>query len=230
MTKPNVVSHEQWTEARKALLKKEKEFSRLRDEMSDQIRALPWETVERDYVFDSADGQMSLADLFGPHSQLIVYHFMLGPDWDTGCKSCSFIADHLDPMPIHLEARDTAFAMVSRADLGKLEAFKKRMGWHMQWVSSINNDFNFDYQVSMEPGDATYNYAPMNAPEPREMPGLSVFAKDEAGRIYHTYSNYGRGLEDFMTAYRLLDVVPKGRDEDSDDYGMMWLRLKDEYA
>lgn len=228
-----VVSHSEWIAARKALLDREKEFTRLRDELSRQRRALPWERVDKDYVFDGPDGATTLSDLFDERSQLIVYHFMYGPDWDTGCKSCSFLADHFDPAVVHLRQRDVSMVAVSRAPLKVLNAYKKRMGWGFLWVSSLNNDFNRDYHVSftqeeLERGDAYYNYRNGGFPS-AEAPGASVFYKDGDGTLYHTYSVYARGLDMFITAYHYLDLVPKGRDEDGLSFTMEWLRRHDEY-
>jgi predicted dithiol-disulfide oxidoreductase (DUF899 family) len=228
-----VVAHSEWTEARKALLAKEKEFTRLRDELSRQRRELPWEKVEKEYAFQGPEGPTTLSDLFDGRTQLIIYHFMYGPDWQTGCKSCSFLADHFNPAVVHLNQRDVSFVAVSRAPLDVLERFKKRMGWDFPWVSSYDNDFNHDYNVSfseeeIERGNAYYNYRKTTFPS-TEAPGASVFYKDGDGRIYHTYSVYERGLDMFITAYHYLDIVPKGRDEDGLAYTMEWLRLHDEY-
>lgn len=233
MEPPKVVSHEEWVEARKALLEREKDFTRARDALSRERRQLPWENVEKDYVFEGPEGEVSLSDLFAGRSQLIVYHFMYGPDWDAGCKSCSFLADHFNPAVIHLKARDVSMVAVSKAPLDKLEAFRKRMGWNFKWVSSHANDFNRDYHVSftedeIERGDAYYNYRPQSFPS-TEAPGASVFFKEGDGAIYHTYSVYQRGLDMFITAYHYLDIVPKGRDEDGLAYTMEWVRLHDEY-
>jgi predicted dithiol-disulfide oxidoreductase (DUF899 family) len=228
-----VVSHEDWVEARKALLGKEKEFTRVRDELSKKRRELPWEKVDKKYVFDGPSGKESLSDLFQGRSQLIVYHFMYGPDWDEGCKSCSFLADHFNPAVVHLAHRDVTMVAVSKAPLDTLETFKKRMGWSFKWVSSFENDFNRDYHVSFteeenESGKAYYNYKHMKFPS-TEAPGASVFYKDERGDIFHTYSVYERGLDMFIVAYHYLDIVPKGRDEDNLSYTMEWLRLHDAY-
>ncbi len=229
-----VVSHEEWIAARKQLLAKEKEFSRLRDELSAQRRELPWEKVEKDYWFEGEQGQENLADLFDGRSQLIIYHFMFDPDWEEGCKSCSFLADHYNLSIIHLNHRDVSMVTVSRAPLNKLMAFKKRMGWHFKWVSSLNSDFNWDYQVSFKPEDVAqrqvfYNYQLQPFPV-AEGPGISVFYKDPSGELFHTYSSYARGLDMFIGAYHLLDIVPKGRDEAEFSYGMEWLRHKDRYG
>ena len=231
----NVVSHSEWIEARKEFLRKEKEFTRLRDELSRQRRTLPWEKVEKRYRFDSTKGKTTLADLFEGRSQLVVYHFMFSPGWEQGCPSCSFWADHFDGTTVHLANRDTTLAVISRAPLGEIEAFKKRMGWKFQWVSSFGSDFNFDYHVSFTPeeissGKLEYNYAPMEGFPSEEAPGVSVFAKDAAGELFHSYSTYGRGIDILNGAYNLLDLVPKGRDEDGLAFTMSWVRHHDRYT
>jgi|HubBroStandDraft_6_1064221.scaffolds.fasta_scaffold252026_3 predicted dithiol-disulfide oxidoreductase (DUF899 family) len=231
---PNVVSHVEWLAARREFLAKEKEFTRLRDELSRQRRSLPWEKVEKRYQFDSNRGKVTLADLFAGRSQLIVYHFMFGPGWEQGCPSCSYVADHFDGSTIHLANRDTALAVVSRAPLEQIEAFRKRMGWKFQWVSSFESEFNFDYHVSFTPeekanGKVYYNYAVGEFPS-EEGPGASVFTKDAAGDIFHTYSSYARGLDILMGTYNLLDLVPKGRDEDGLAFSMSWVRHHDRYT
>ena len=229
-----VVSPEEWLTARKELLAKEKEFTRLRDELSRQRRGLPWAKVEKSYVFEAPTGKVSLAELFKGRSQLIVYHFMLGPGWVEGCPSCSFISDHIDGSVVHLAARDVRLAVVSRAPLSQIEAFKKRMGWRFHWVSSNATDFNYDYQVSMtkdelEKGDVYYNYTRQKFPS-EERPGMSVFYKDAAGNIFHTYSSYARGLDILIGAYNWLDMTPKGRDEEGLKHGMAWVRHHDKYG
>ena len=229
-----VVSHDEWVETRKALLAKEKEFTRARDRLSKSRRELPWEKVDKKYVFDGPSGKQTLSDLFDGRSQLIVYHFMYGPGWDEGCPSCSFIADHFNPAIVHLNHRDVTMVAVSKAPLKELEGFKKRMGWSFKWVSSFENDFNRDYHVSFteeetDAGKAYYNYEYMKFPS-TEAPGASVFYKDEKGDIFHTYSVYERGLDMFIGAYHYLDIVPKGRDEDGLAFTMEWVRLHDEYA
>jgi predicted dithiol-disulfide oxidoreductase (DUF899 family) len=231
---PTVVSHAEWLAARSAFLNKEKEFTRLRDELSRQRRALPWEKVEKRYEFDSTEGKVTLADLFDGRSQLVVYHFMFGPGWEAGCPSCSYVADHFDGPAIHLANRDTTLAVVSRAPLAEIEAFKKRMGWKFQWVSSFGSDFNFDYNVSFTPeekarGKVYYNYALGEFPS-EEGPGASVFARNEAGEVFHTYSSYARGLDILLGAYNILDLVPKGRDEDGLGFTMSWVRHHDRYT
>jgi predicted dithiol-disulfide oxidoreductase (DUF899 family) len=231
---PNVVSHVEWLAARGEFLTKEKEFTRLRDELSRQRRTLPWEKVEKRYEFDSTNGRVTLADLFDGRSQLIVYHFMFGPGWQEGCPSCSYLADHFDGSTVHLANRDTTLAVVSRAPLAEIEAFKKRMGWKFQWVSSFASDFNFDYHVSFTPeeksgGKVYYNYAMGEFPS-EEAPGASVFAKDAGGEVFHSYSSYARGLDILVGAYNFLDLVPKGRDEDGLDFTMSWVRHHDRYT
>jgi len=231
---PNVVSHVEWLAARREFLAKEKEFTRLRDELSRQRRSLPWEKVEKRYQFDSNRGKVTLADLFAGRSQLIVYHFMFGPGWEQGCPSCSYVADHFDGSTIHLANRDTTLAVVSRAPLEQIEALRKRMGWKFQWVSSFESEFNFDYHVSFTPeekanGKVYYNYAVGEFPS-EEGPGASVFTKDAAGDIFHTYSSYARGLDILMGTYNLLDLVPKGRDEDGLAFSMSWVRHHDRYT
>src|SRR5712691_9145222 len=225
MDHPRIVSQAEWLAARKELLKKEKEFSKLRDELSRQRREMPWEKVEKAYKFDGPKGKESLAELFVGRSQLIVYHFMLGPDWKEGCPSCSFISDHIDGSVVHLAARDVRLAVVSRAPLAQIEAFKKRMGWRFHWVSSNGSDFNYDYQVSMskeesEKGQVYYNYSMQQFPS-EERPGTSVFYRDGSGNIFHTYSSYARGLDILIGAYNWLDLTPKGRDEEGLQHGMV---------
>jgi predicted dithiol-disulfide oxidoreductase (DUF899 family) len=228
-----IVPHDEWLAARKAHLAEEKAFTRARDALSRKRRDLPWEKVEKNYIFDGAHGQQTLADLFAGKRQLIVYHFMLGPGWEEGCKSCSLLADHFDGAVIHLAQRDVAFAVVSRAPLPQIEKFKRRMGWRFPWVSSFGSDFNFDYHVSATPeekakGVADYNYQITEFPSD-ERPGASVFYKNEAGEVFHTYSCYGRGLDMLIGAYNFLDLAPKGRDEDGLPYGMAWVRHHDRY-
>jgi predicted dithiol-disulfide oxidoreductase (DUF899 family) len=229
-----VVPPAEWLAARKELLKKEKEFTRLRDELSRERRELPWEKVEKAYAFDGPKGKETLADLFGGRSQLAVYHFMFGPGWKEGCPSCSFIADHINASAVHLAARDVRMVVVSRAPLPEIEAFQKRMGWRFHWVSSYGTDFNFDYQVSatkeeIAKGDVYYNYAIGKFPS-EERPGTSVFYKDQAGNVFHTYSSYGRGLDILIGAYNWLDLMPKGRDEEGLPHGMAWVRHHDKYV
>lgn len=228
-----VVSETQWLAHRKELLQKEKEFTRLRDELSRQRRELPWVTVEKNYVFDGPNGKESLADLFDGRSQLIIYHFMLGPGWAEGCPSCSFEADHFNSFIVHLNARDVSMAAISRAAFGEIQKFKQRMGWSFKWLSSYGNDFNRDYHVSFTPeemanGEVYYNYTTQKFPS-EEAPGLSVFYKDAEGEIFHTYSTYGRGLDLLLGAYNFLDMTPKGRDEEGLAFTMSWVRHHDKY-
>lgn len=229
-----VVAPAEWLAARKKLLRKEKEFTRMRDDLSRQRRELPWEQVEKKYVFDGPNGRETLANLFNGKSQLIIYHFMFGPEWAEGCPSCSLLADHFDGSTPHLATRDVQLVAVSRAPLSKIDAFKKRMGWQFKWVSSHGSDFNFDYQVSftkqeLDSSQPNYNYGSMKFPSD-EGPGASVFYKDTDGNVFHTYSSFGRGLDMMIGAYNWLDIAPKGRDEDSLSYPMAWVRHHDKYA
>ena len=230
---PKVASHSEWLEARKAFLAKEKEFTRLRDELSHQRRELPWEKVEKQYTFDGPNGNKTLADLFEGRSQLMIYHFMFGPGWKEGCPSCSYLADHFDGAAIHLSHRDVTLAVVSRAPIAEIEAFKKRMGWRFPWASSFGSDFNYDYHVSFTPeeraGKVNYNYEQMQFPS-EEATGLSVFFRDPSGEVFHTYSSYARGLDIFVGTYNFLDHVPKGRDEDGLAHTMAWVRHHDKYS
>jgi predicted dithiol-disulfide oxidoreductase (DUF899 family) len=227
-----IVSRREWTEARKALLDKEKEFTRARDRLSAERRALPWVKVDKAYVFDTPEGKKTLAELFDGRSQLIVYHFMLGPEWDEGCPSCSFLADHFDGANMHLAQRDVTFIAISRAPLAEIEAFKRRMGWHFPWASSFGNDFNFDYHVSFAEDqvgkDGDYNYEQQEIVSD-EMPGASVFYKDADGTVFHTYSAYARGLDILLGAYNFLDLTPKGRNEAELPWTMAWVRHHDKY-
>jgi predicted dithiol-disulfide oxidoreductase (DUF899 family) len=227
-----VVSAAEWLVARKDLLTREKQLTRLRDEVSRHRLELPWVKVEKEYIFDGPDGEQTLADLFDGRRQLIVYHFMLGPGWKEGCKSCSYLADHFDGANWHLPHRDVSFVVVSRAPLPEIQAYQNRMGWRFKWLSSHGTDFNFDYHVSFtkedeEKGTAYYNYTTQEFVSD-ELPGLSVFYKDENGDVFHAYSTYGRGLDILVGAYNLLDLVPKGRDENP-DATMDWVRRHDEY-
>ena len=228
-----VVMHDEWVAARKVLLEKEKAFTRERDELSRLRRELPWERVEKAYVFDGPDGEETLAGLFAGRSQLIVYHFMFDPDWDEGCMACSFLADHYAPAIVHLAQRDVTLVTASRAPLARIETFRERMGWRFKWVSSLRSDFNRDYGVTFTPeevagGEVVYNYTAKPFPM-TEGPGISVFCKDQSGAVFHTYSSYARGLDMFIGAYHLLDIVPKGRDEDDLTFSMEWLRHRDRY-
>ena len=231
---PRIVPQAEWLTARKELLSKEKEFTRLRDELSRQRRELPWEKVEKEYVFDGPSGKETLADLFGDKSQLIVYHFMFGPGWREGCPSCSFLSDHLDGALAHLAARDVSLVVASRAPLAQIEAFKKRMGWQFKWVSSYGNDFNYHFHVSftkeeVAKGQMYYNYVMQPFPS-EEGPGTSVFYKDGSGHIFHTYSSYARGLDMLVGTYNWLDLAPKGRDEEGLAHTMAWVRHHDKYG
>jgi predicted dithiol-disulfide oxidoreductase (DUF899 family) len=230
---PKVVSREEWLAARKQLLTKEKQLTHQRDAVAAERQQLPWVKVEKNYVFDSPNGKKTLADLFQGKSQLIVYHFMFGPEWQEGCPSCSFNMDHTDAALVHLAQRDVSFAAISRAPLSKIEALKKRMGWKFNWVSSNGSDFNYDFHVSFTPeqiarGKVEYNYELTEFPS-AEAPGISVFYKDKDGNIFHTYSAYARGTENTLNTYNYLDYVPKGRDEDNLPFTMAWVRHHDRY-
>jgi predicted dithiol-disulfide oxidoreductase (DUF899 family) len=229
-----IVSQEKWLQLRKELLSKEKELTRLRDQLNAERRELPWVRVEKNYVFDAPGGKVSLKELFAGKSQLVIYHFMFGPDWKEGCPSCSFVSDHIDGALPHLAARDATMVMVARAPLAKIEAFEKRMGWQFTWVSSYGSDFNSDFRVSftkdeMAQGEVNYNYVMQEFPS-EEAPGISVFYKDAGGDVFHTYSSYGRGVEQLVGTYMILDMVPKGRDEDKLGFTMEWVRHHDRYG
>jgi predicted dithiol-disulfide oxidoreductase (DUF899 family) len=231
---PKIVSRDEWLAARRKLLVKEKQLTRERDALAAERRQLPWVKVEKNYVFEGPNGKATLADLFDGKSQLIIYHFMFGPDWQEGCPSCSFNMDHTDGALVHLAQRDVSFAAIARAPYPKLAAFKKRMGWRLNWVSSNANDFNRDYQVAftkqeLAKGQVDYNYSMDKFPS-EEAPGISVFYKDENGDIFHTYSAYARGTETTINTYNYLDLVPKGRDEEALAFTMSWLRHHDRYA
>jgi predicted dithiol-disulfide oxidoreductase (DUF899 family) len=230
---PRVVGRDEWLKARKALLAAEKEFTRLRDELSRKRRELPWERVTKRYVFEGPAGRETLEALFEGRSQLIVYHFMLGPDWEVGCKSCSFWADHFDGMLPHLKARDTSLVAISQGPLEKLRAQAERLGWRFKWLSSQGSDFNFDYGVSFRPealerGEGVYNYQPHGG-SMTELPGISVFVKDAGGAVFHSYSCYARGLDMMNGTYQYLDLTPKGRDEAGLPHTMAWVKLHDQY-
>jgi len=234
MNPHDIVSREDWITARKTLLAREKEFTRARDGLSAARRELPWVRVDKEYTFDGPAGRERLADLFAGRSQLIVYHFMFGPDWEEGCPSCSYLADHFDGAIVHLNHRDVSMVVVSRAPLGKLEEYRKRMSWKFKWLSSLASDFNLDYHVSFTPeemakGTLYYNYTSGSFPS-EEAPGISVFYKDLQGTVFHTYSAYARGLDMLIGAYNLLDLVPKGRDEEGLSFTMEWLRRHDQYG
>ena len=228
-----IVSHEDWLKARRELLAAEKDFTRQRDQLTRRRTAMPWERVGKPYRFDGPTGALSLADLFDGRSQLIVYHFMLGPDWEEGCKSCSFWADNFNGIPVHLNHRDVTFTAVSRAPLSKIEAYKKRMGWSFPWVSSHGSDFNFDYHVSFTPeqiaeGKAYFNYE-IRPNTVSETVGVSTFARNERSEVFHTYSCYARGVDMLNGAYHYLDLAPKGRDEGGLKFTMECLRRHDQY-
>ena len=233
MENHKIVSREEWLAARKEHSIKEKEFTQLRDELSRQRRELPWVKVEKSYVFDGPDGKETLADLFDGRSQLIVYHFMFGPEWKEGCPSCSFVSDHIDGANLHLPHHDVTLLAVSRAPLAKIEAFKKRMGWRFKWVSSYGSDFNHDYHVSftkeeLAKGKVYYNYGMVEGYD--ELPGISVFYKDATGDIFHTCSSYARGLDILVGTYNYLDLTPKGRNETGPNHNMTdWIRHHDKY-
>jgi predicted dithiol-disulfide oxidoreductase (DUF899 family) len=229
-----VVSRDEWLAARKALLAREKELTRQRDRLSAERRQLPWVRVDKAYVFDGPAGRRTLADLFAGRSQLIVYHFMLGPGWAEGCPSCSYLADHFDGSAVHLANRDVTLVAVSRAPLAEIQAFRRRMGWRFAWVSSHGSDFNRDFHVSFTPdevagGNVYYNYEEGGFPS-EEAPGVSVFHQDATGAVFHTYSAYARGLDILVGAYNWLDLVPKGRDEDGLAFTMSWVRHHDRYG
>lgn len=228
-----VVSSEHWLSARKTLLAREKELMRLHDQVARERRALPWERVDKDYVFDTAEGRRTLSELFAGRRQLLVQHFMLGPGWEQGCPSCSFMADHSDGMNVHLAQRDITLVAISRAPLAEIARFRQRMGWQFRWVSSHGSDFNYDFKVSFTPeerakGEVCYNYATQPFPH-EEAPGVSVFYKDDAGDIFHTYSTYGRGVEVMMGAYNMMDLTPEGRGERDVPHKMEWVRHHDRY-
>ena len=230
--KHTVVPRAKWIAARKALLKKEKQFTRLRDELNAERRKLPWVKVEKSYVFDGPAGLETLAALFGTRSQLLVYHFMFAPDWAAGCKYCSFWADHYDAVVPHLNARDTNLVVISRAPLAQITPFKRRMGWKFKWLSSFNNDFNYDFNVSFKPADITkgkvfYNYETLDMGMP-EREGASAFIKDDRGNIFHTYTTQARGIDMLNTTYHFLDLTAKGRDENPDS-PQDWVQYHDQY-
>ncbi len=227
-----IVPQDEWLTSRKALLAKEKEFTKARDALSAERRALPWVKIDKNYIFDGPAGKQLLADLFDGRSQLIVYHFMLGPGWKDGCPSCSFLADHFDGAAIHLAQRDVTLVVVSRAPLAEIQAYQKRMGWKFKWVSSYGSDFNRDFHVAFTPeekagGKVEYNYTMTEFPS-EEAPGLSAFIKSDGG-IFHTYSAYARGLDILVGAFNFLDFVPKGRDEGALPWTMAWVRRHDEH-
>jgi predicted dithiol-disulfide oxidoreductase (DUF899 family) len=228
-----IVSEEEWVKARTELLKKEKEFTALRDQLSQQQRDLPWVAVDKEYVFEGKNGKQTLSELFDGRSQLLVYHFMFDSSWNAGCPSCSFWADNFNGIIVHLNRRDVTMIAVSHAPYGKLAAYQKRMGWDFKWVSSYDTDFNFDYHVSftqdqLAKKEDSYNYTDQAWMSERE--GISVFYKDPAGRVFHTYSAYARGIDMLNAAYNYLDLVPKGRDEVGHAFPQFWVRRHDEYG
>ncbi|HZZ08086.1 MAG TPA: thioredoxin family protein [Candidatus Binataceae bacterium] len=229
-----VVSRDEWIGARKQLLTKEKEFTRSRDQLCQQRRDLPWEAVSKEYVFEGPNGKQTLPDLFDGRSQLVVYHFMFDPGWDAGCPHCSFWADNFNGIVVHLNHRDVTMIAVSRAPYSKLAAYEKRMGWNFKWVSSHDTSFNFDYHVSFTPEElarkeAFHNFT-TQPPPGSEVVGISVFYKDETGKVFHTYSTYSRGVDMVNGAYHYLDLVPKGRDEAGQRNPQFWVRRHDEYG
>ncbi len=229
-----IVTKEEWLESRKDLLKKEKEFTIFRDQLSQQRRDLPWVEVNKEYVFEGLGGKQTLSELFDGRSQLLVYHFMFGPDWEAGCPSCSFWADNFNGIIVHLNQRDVTMIVVSRTPYSKLAEYQKYMGWNFKWVSSYNTDFNFDYHVSFTQDElakkkAFYNYIEQDTHSP-EKEGVSIFFKDNIGRIFYTYSTYERGIDILNTAYNYLDLVPKGRDENDHAFRQFWVRRHNEYG
>lgn len=227
-------TREEWLAARKALLAREKELTHARDELAAARRALPWVKVEKNYVFDGKDGKVTLADLFEHRSQLMIYHFMYGPDWEAGCPGCSFLCDHVDAARQHFEHNDLSFAAVARTSVDKIEAYKKRMGWTFRFVSSLHSDFNYDFKVSfrkdeLAAGPVSYNFRPQTITM-EDLHGESLFYKDEDGAIYHTYSSYERAGEELAAAYRFLDLAPLGRNEGPDGNMGKWMRRHDEYG
>jgi predicted dithiol-disulfide oxidoreductase (DUF899 family) len=234
MESHRVVSRDQWIEERKGLLAKEKEFTRLRDQLSRERRELSWVRVDKEYVFEGPNGKQSLGELFAGRQQLIAYHLMFDPSWEEACSRCSFWADNFNGVLVHLNQRDVNIVAISRAPLAKLAAFRQRMGWTFDWVSSFGSDFNHDYGVSftsnqLGQGEVIYNYRPIKN-SMSERPGISVFYKDKEGTIFHTYSCYARGLDMLNVAYHYLDLTPKGRDEDGLPFPMAWVRYHDAYG
>ena len=232
MQNQKIVNPEQWLAARKELLAKERELTHLRDEISRRRRELPWEKVEKRYVFDGREGKLTLAELFEGRSQLITYHFMFGPGWKEGCVGCSFHADHMDGAIQHLEQHDVSLVVVARAPLAEIQAFQKRMGWKFKWVSSHESDFNYDFHVSFKAnaGKVYYNYQEQDV-QSEEMSGTSVFARGAAGEVFHTYSSYARGGDSFLGAHHYLDITPKGRNENGPNYSLAdWVRHHDRYG
>ena len=233
MSAHRVISKEAWIAERKTLLEREKKLTHLRDEVARERRSLPWVKIEKNYVFDSSEGQRTLAELFEGRSQLLVQHFMFGPGWEQGCPSCSYMADHTDGMNVHLRHRDITMLAISRAPLAEIERFRSRMGWKFRWVSSFGTDFNYDFNVSFTQeerakGEVYYNFG-MQPLQGEEMPGISVFCRNDAGEVFHTYSTYGRGVEVMMGAYNMMDLTPKGRGERDVPHKMEWVRHHDRY-
>ncbi len=232
MNAPTIGTRDEWLEARAKLLDREKDLNRQRDELAQQRRQLPWVRIDKDYGFEGPDVERTLRDLFDGHTQLLVYHFMFAPNWDEGCPICSLWADGFNDTPVHLAHRDVSFVCVSRAPYSKLAAYKARMGWTFPWFSSASSDFNFDFGVSFTPNQrehgGDYNFARLDNP-PEEAPGLSAFAMNDSGEVFHTYSTYSRGLDPINAAYQLLDLAPRGRDEDNLAWPMEWLRRHDAY-
>jgi len=238
MTMHTTGTRKEWLAARLELLEAEKDLTRRSDEVARRRQALPWVRIDKDYTFYGPNGRETLAQLFGDRSQLVVYHFMFAPEWEVGCKNCSFWADNFNGITAHLRQRDVSFCAISRAPLAKLQAFAKRLGWTFKWVSSNDSDFNYDFGVSFQPealarGDATYNFTKLSSFKaggsalsnfaPSDMPGISVFAKDESGAVFRTYATYGRGIDMMNTAHHYLDLVPKGRGEGGQI--MAWVKL-----
>lgn len=233
MSEPTIVTREEWLQRRLELLEKEKELTRLRDQVTQQRQQLPWVRIDKAYRFGGADGEQSLADLFEDKSQLLIYHFMLGPGWEAGCPSCSFWADNFDGIEVHLAHRDIRFLVVSRASYADIDAYRKRMGWHFDWVSSNESDFNFDFSVSFTAAQKADNAIDYNYRNTQyfidELVGVSAFAKDAQGIVYHSYSTYSRGVDMLNGAYNYIDLTPKGRDEIGPNADMGWLKRHDEY-
>ncbi len=228
---PTIVDRQTWLKERKALLAEEKALTRSLDALAVRRRSLPWVQIEKDYIFETSGGQQTLSELFDGRSQLAIYHFMMGPDWPEGCAGCSFWADSFNGTQTHLANRDTSFVAASRAPLAAIDNYKKRMGWNFNWVSSLGSDFNMDFGVSFPEGhdqDAVYNFSPVDQPS-EESEGLSVLAIDAEGQIFHTYSTFARGVDIFNAAYQILDLTPKGRDEDDLEFSTSWLRRHDDY-
>jgi predicted dithiol-disulfide oxidoreductase (DUF899 family) len=227
-----LVSRDEWIAERRKLLAREKEMTRFRDQIARERRALPWVRIDKAYTFDAPEGRRTLAELFDGRRQLMVQHFMFAPGWEQGCPSCSYMADHADGMTIHLAHRDVTFVAVSRATLAEIKRFRQRMGWKFKWVSSYGSDFNYDFRVSFTPeevasGKIDYNYGQWSETGD-EWPGISIFYQDDDGQVFHTYSTYGRGVEVMMGTYAMLDLTPKGRDEE-EGQGMAWVRHHDRY-